>query len=84
MLAALHNESKAFQMRSPFNGEEEVLIYANLQKNFVKSETNHCYKSSNQRFVQHFDLLQKAHVPDHVSYYLFKESTVHARISVSV
>ncbi|THU69722.1 hypothetical protein C4D60_Mb08t17390 [Musa balbisiana] len=56
MLAALHNESKAFQMRSPFNGEEE-------------------------RFVQHFDLLQKAHVPDHVSYYLFKESTVHARIS---
>ncbi|CAD5164629.1 unnamed protein product [Musa acuminata subsp. malaccensis] len=56
MLAALHNESKAFQMRSPFNGEEE-------------------------RFSQHFDLLQKAHVPDHVSYYLFKESTVHARIS---
>ncbi|CAL9147358.1 unnamed protein product [Musa hybrid cultivar] len=56
MLAALHNESKAFQMRSPFNGEEE-------------------------RFIQHFDLLQKAHVPDHVSYYLFKESTVHARIS---
>ncbi|CAL9132181.1 unnamed protein product [Musa textilis] len=56
MLAALHNESKAFQMWSPFNSEEE-------------------------RFVQHFELLQKAHVPNHVSYYLFKESTVHACIS---
>ncbi|XP_042456501.1 N-alpha-acetyltransferase 35, NatC auxiliary subunit-like isoform X1 [Zingiber officinale] len=56
ILAALRNESKAFHMVGPFNGEEE-------------------------RFIQHFDLLLKAHVPEHATYYLFKESTGHARIS---
>lgn len=36
-----------------------------------------------QRFSQHFELLQKASIPDHVSYPAFIESTTHARFSVS-
>ncbi|OAY66784.1 N-alpha-acetyltransferase 35, NatC auxiliary subunit [Ananas comosus] len=56
MLAALRNESNAFQMPNIFNSEQE-------------------------RFIQHFELLQKAQVPEHISYHIFKESTAHACIS---
>ncbi|CAH9076150.1 unnamed protein product [Cuscuta epithymum] len=34
-----------------------------------------------ERFMQHFELLQKACIPDHVSYFSFKAATAHARIS---
>ncbi|KAH7688507.1 N-alpha-acetyltransferase 35 NatC auxiliary subunit protein [Dioscorea alata] len=59
MLAALHNESKVFEMPNVFNNEQE-------------------------RFIQHFELLQKAHVPDQISYFLFKESTKHALIPIII
>lgn len=36
-----------------------------------------------QRFIQHFELLQKASIPEHMSYPSFKESTSYARFSVS-
>lgn len=36
-----------------------------------------------QRFIQHFDLLQKASIPDNISYHSFKECTSYAHISVS-
>lgn len=36
-----------------------------------------------QRFIQHFELLQKACLPDNVSYFSFRETTIHARFSVS-
>ena len=37
-----------------------------------------------QRFLQHFELLQKACIPDGVSYVSFKETINHARLSVSI
>lgn len=51
-----------------------------LPKSSVYSYTMLCCL---QRFIQHFELLQKAHVPDQISYFLFKESTKHALIPVS-
>ncbi|PSS20944.1 N-alpha-acetyltransferase 35, NatC auxiliary subunit like [Actinidia chinensis var. chinensis] len=33
------------------------------------------------RFIQHFELLQKASIPDHISYLSYKESTTQARSS---
>ncbi|XP_058115623.1 uncharacterized protein LOC131258366 isoform X2 [Magnolia sinica] len=36
------------------------------------------------RFIQHFELLQKAHIPDHISYVLFKESTFRANITTVI
>ncbi|KAJ6831291.1 N-alpha-acetyltransferase 35, NatC auxiliary subunit [Iris pallida] len=40
------------------------------------------FNSEEERFIQHFALLQKAQVPEHISYYLFKESTASAQISI--
>ncbi|KAF8393150.1 hypothetical protein HHK36_021391 [Tetracentron sinense] len=42
------------------------------------------FNTEHERFNQHFELLQKAHVPDHISYLLFKESTIEARFSTLV
>ncbi|OIT29657.1 hypothetical protein A4A49_17649 [Nicotiana attenuata] len=39
------------------------------------------FNSEHERFVQHFELLLKACLPDHVSYYSFQETTAHARLS---
>uniref|UniRef100_A0A1D1ZAE2 N-alpha-acetyltransferase 35, NatC auxiliary subunit n=1 Tax=Anthurium amnicola TaxID=1678845 RepID=A0A1D1ZAE2_9ARAE len=39
------------------------------------------FNSEQEHFIQHFELLQKARVPEGVSYNLFKESVVHANIS---
>lgn len=36
-----------------------------------------------QRFAQHFELLQKACLPDHASYFSFNETVANARFSVS-
>nr|BAD36037.1 natC N(alpha)-terminal acetyltransferase, Mak10 subunit-like [Oryza sativa Japonica Group] len=33
------------------------------------------------RFIQHFDLLQKARLPEHITYYSFRESASHASIA---
>nr|GME05949.1 N-alpha-acetyltransferase 35, NatC auxiliary subunit [Ipomoea batatas] len=39
------------------------------------------FNTEHERFMQHFELLQKACLPNHVSYFSFKEATAHARIS---
>ncbi|KAG8060622.1 hypothetical protein GUJ93_ZPchr0002g24536 [Zizania palustris] len=36
------------------------------------------FNSEQERFIQHFDLLQKARLPEHITYYSFKESASHA------
>ncbi|CAL5443382.1 unnamed protein product [Camellia sinensis] len=42
------------------------------------------FNTEHERFIQHFELLQKASIPDHISYLSFKESTTHARLSTLV
>ncbi|XP_010241586.1 PREDICTED: N-alpha-acetyltransferase 35, NatC auxiliary subunit isoform X2 [Nelumbo nucifera] len=42
------------------------------------------FNTEEERFIQHFELLQRAHVPGHISYMLFKESTSHAQFSTLV
>ncbi|KAJ1281484.1 hypothetical protein BS78_04G309500 [Paspalum vaginatum] len=39
------------------------------------------FNTEQERFMQHFDLLLKARVPEHISYYSFKESSSRAGIS---
>ncbi|KAK6945150.1 hypothetical protein RJ641_026252 [Dillenia turbinata] len=39
------------------------------------------FNTEHERFIQHFELLQKACIPEHVSYYSFKESTNRCRFS---
>ncbi|XP_073013320.1 uncharacterized protein [Typha latifolia] len=39
------------------------------------------FNSEQERFIQHFDLLQKTHIAENISYYIFKESITHACIS---
>ncbi|XP_015082455.1 N-alpha-acetyltransferase 35, NatC auxiliary subunit [Solanum pennellii] len=39
------------------------------------------FNSEHERFVQHFELLLKACLPDQVSYYSFEETTAHACLS---
>ncbi|CAK9136483.1 unnamed protein product [Ilex paraguariensis] len=42
------------------------------------------FNTEHERFIQHFEFLQRACIPDHVSYLSFKESTNHARLSTIV
>lgn len=44
---------------------------------------NH-FNTEEEVFNQHFELLQRAHVPDHMSYHLFKESTANVRFPTLV
>ncbi|KAL5729638.1 hypothetical protein ACHQM5_002562 [Ranunculus cassubicifolius] len=39
------------------------------------------FNTEEEVFNQHFDLLLRAHVPDHISYHLFRESTVNVRFA---
>ncbi|KAL5211511.1 hypothetical protein ABZP36_022358 [Zizania latifolia] len=39
------------------------------------------FNSEQERFIQHFDLLQKARLSEHITYYSFKESASHAFIA---
>lgn len=39
------------------------------------------FNSEHERFFQHFELLQKAHVPDNISYQSFRESTANVHMS---
>lgn len=42
------------------------------------------FNTEQERFIQHFELLQKACIPDHMSYLSFRDSTTHARLSTLV
>ncbi|GJM87261.1 hypothetical protein PR202_ga03198 [Eleusine coracana subsp. coracana] len=39
------------------------------------------FNTEQERFIQHFDLLLKAQIPEHISYYNFKESASRACVS---
>lgn len=39
------------------------------------------FNSEQERFVQHFELLQKACIPDHASYFSFSETVANTRLS---
>ncbi|XP_020579472.1 N-alpha-acetyltransferase 35, NatC auxiliary subunit [Phalaenopsis equestris] len=39
------------------------------------------FNTEHERFIQHFELLQRANVPPHISYHQFKESTTNVHIS---
>ncbi|KAL6911654.1 hypothetical protein ACP4OV_000459 [Aristida adscensionis] len=39
------------------------------------------FNTEQERFMQHFDLLQKARIPEHISYYSFRESASRACLS---
>ncbi|KAJ0984762.1 hypothetical protein J5N97_003118 [Dioscorea zingiberensis] len=61
-----------------------AMMLAALRNESKVFEMPNVFNSEQERFIQHFELLQKAHVPDHISYYLFKESTIHASIPIVV
>nr|XP_043622884.1 N-alpha-acetyltransferase 35, NatC auxiliary subunit [Erigeron canadensis] len=42
------------------------------------------FNTEKERFIQHFELLQKACIPDHVSYYSFRDYTAHAQFNTIV
>ncbi|KQK01141.2 hypothetical protein BRADI_3g54430v3 [Brachypodium distachyon] len=39
------------------------------------------FNTEQERFLQHFDLLQKARIPEHITYYSFKESAAQAHMA---
>jgi hypothetical protein len=42
------------------------------------------FNTENEKFIQHFELLQKASLPEYDAYESFSKSTSHARLDVSV
>ncbi|CAI0629391.1 unnamed protein product [Linum tenue] len=66
--AALRNEMAALHSLTPFNSEQEVKV------SIFSLTINHI-------FLQHFELLQKACIPEQITYHSFKESTSYARFS---
>ncbi|XP_068647508.1 uncharacterized protein [Aristolochia californica] len=52
-----------------------AMMLAALSNERMISQKPSIFNSEQERFIQHFDLLQKAHVPDQISYVLFKKST---------
>ncbi|PON77085.1 NatC N(alpha)-terminal acetyltransferase, Mak10 subunit [Parasponia andersonii] len=58
-----------------------TMMLAALRNEHGILETRSPFNTEYERFIQHFELLQKASIPDHVSYPSFKESTTYARFS---
>lgn len=58
-----------------------AMMLAALKAQHTVFQRPSVFNSEQERFVQHFELLQKAHVPDRISYFLFKESTLRANIT---
>ena len=86
LLAALRNESKSFQLPSVFNSEQEVgkIHCCDFWYPFKYGlDVWQISNLSSQRFMQHFDLLQKARIPEGITYYSFKESAAQAHMAVS-
>ncbi|KAF2318102.1 hypothetical protein GH714_041448 [Hevea brasiliensis] len=61
-----------------------TLLLAALRNELKILHSPSPFNSEHERFMQHFELLQKACIPDHVSYPSFKESTAYARFSTIV
>lgn len=60
-----------------------VMMLAALRNEYNVFQSLGPFNSEHERFLQHFELLQKACIPDRVSYISFKETINHARLSTS-
>nr|XP_034918787.1 N-alpha-acetyltransferase 35, NatC auxiliary subunit-like isoform X2 [Populus alba] len=58
-----------------------ALLLAALRNELMVLQSPSPFNSEHERFIQHFELLQKACIPDLISYPSFKESTSRARFS---
>ncbi|KAL3532292.1 hypothetical protein ACH5RR_005813 [Cinchona calisaya] len=58
-----------------------VMMLAALRNEYNVFQSLGPFNTEHERFLQHFELLQKACLPDHISYFSFKETTNHARLS---
>ncbi|KAL9398494.1 hypothetical protein Peur_007455 [Populus x canadensis] len=61
-----------------------TLLLAALRNELMVLQSPSPFNSEHERFIQHFELLQKACIPDHISYPSFKESTSRTRFSTLV
>ncbi|KAL3745262.1 hypothetical protein ACJRO7_014383 [Eucalyptus globulus] len=61
-----------------------TMMLAALRNERMLSQSPSPFNSDHERFIQHFELLQKAGVPDHISYQSFEESTKNVRFSTLV
>ncbi|KAF3453751.1 hypothetical protein FNV43_RR04192 [Rhamnella rubrinervis] len=58
-----------------------TMMLAALRNEHMMFQSLNIFNTEHERFIQHFDLLQKACIPDHASYPSFNESTNYARLS---
>ncbi|KAM1173334.1 hypothetical protein ACFX2J_025836 [Malus domestica] len=58
-----------------------TMMLAALKNDHMLVQSRSPFNTENERFIQHFELLQKACIPDHVSFPLFVESTTQAHLS---
>ncbi|GAY37414.1 hypothetical protein CUMW_028790 [Citrus unshiu] len=58
-----------------------TMMLAALRNDLMVLQSQNPFNTEQERFLQHFELLQKACIPDHISYPSFKESTSYARLS---
>ncbi|KAK8604765.1 hypothetical protein V6N13_082238 [Hibiscus sabdariffa] len=58
-----------------------TMILAALRNEISVFQSPGPFNTEQEKFVQHFELLQRACIPDHVSYPSYKESTTHACFS---
>ncbi|XP_021277230.1 N-alpha-acetyltransferase 35, NatC auxiliary subunit [Herrania umbratica] len=61
-----------------------TMMLAALRNEIMVLQSPSPFNTEQEKFVQHFELLQRACIPDHVSYPSFKESTTQARFSTLV
>ncbi|XP_038695309.1 N-alpha-acetyltransferase 35, NatC auxiliary subunit-like isoform X2 [Tripterygium wilfordii] len=57
------------------------MMFAALRNEQMLLQSPSPFNSEHERFIQHFELLLKACVPDHISYSSFSESTSYVRLS---
>lgn len=56
-------------------------MLAALRNEHMMVQSPSPFNTEHERFIQHFELLQKACIPDQSSYPLFKDSTIQTRLS---
>ncbi|EOY31182.1 hypothetical protein QUC31_019911 [Theobroma cacao] len=61
-----------------------TMMLAALRNEIMVLQSPSPFNTEQEKFVQHFELLQRACIPDHASYPSFKESTTQARFSTLV
>nr|XP_023927663.1 N-alpha-acetyltransferase 35, NatC auxiliary subunit [Quercus suber] len=61
-----------------------TMMLAALRNEHMILQSRNAFNTEQERFIQHFELLQKACILDHVSFHSFRESTTYARLSTLV